>query len=159
MKFSILRILNPVQLHVKRSATAAASNGVKHKKGESFDNYYCFPGFFQWQSLELLRCNIHQYCQTKPERIQDFIACRKKGQFSSLVIIEKTRTYPSPYSIGYECEEGFELTPGNVPGRGFYNKNQVNSKMWEQEHQNVFITSVINDSSSTTWKNNHMVSL
>ena len=62
-------------------------------------------------------------------------------------------------SIGYECEEGFELTPGNVPGRGFYNKNQVNSKMWEQEHQNVFITSVINDSSSTTWKYNHMVSL
>ena len=37
----------------------------------------------------------------------------------------------------YECEEGFELTPGNVPGRGFYNKNQVNSKMWGQKQQNV----------------------
>ena len=43
----------------------------------------------------------------------------------------------SLYWAGYECEEGFELTPGNVPGRGFYNKNRVNSKMWEQKQQNV----------------------
>merc|ERR1711974_53349 len=62
---------------------------------------------FEWSQTQQ-KCNIHQYCQTKTEKIPNFIACRKKG---------------------HKCENGFELAPGNVRGRGFSNMNLFNSKM------------------------------
>jgi len=49
-----------------------------------------------------------------PEKYNDFITCRKNG---------------------YECEEGFELTPGNVRGRGFSNMDKTNSKKCGQACQ------------------------
>ena len=65
------------------------------------------------------------------------LPAERRVSFPLSLLLRNTRTYPSPYMVGYECEEGFELTPGNVPGRGFYNKNQVNSKMCGQKQKNV----------------------
>ena len=42
----------------------------------------------------------------------------------------------------YKCEDGFELAPGNVPGRGFANMNQINSKKFDimkQFQQHTFV--------------------
>jgi len=61
---------------------------------------------FEWSRADK-KCHLHHYCKTKPEKYKDFITCRKKG---------------------YECEEGFELIPGNVRGRGFSNMDKTNSK-------------------------------
>ena len=86
----MFRILNPAHPRVKRNAIAAVLNGVKNRKSETFNNYHCLYELFHEQLSWLFRCTIHQSCQTKPERFQDFIACRKEGQnFSILLLVLK----------------------------------------------------------------------
>ena len=67
---------------------------------------------------------------------------KKRSDLLHFVDFDK---YPSPSLIilmaEYECEEGFELTPGNVPGRGFSNMNQVNSKKWDIKSKIISTTS------------------